>query len=268
MSLPRFFLTEQILAEETEPEFVLRLSPDDAHHAQVLRLSPGEHIAVIDAELDYFECAITRVDTRDIVVRIAQHECAHKPDFEVYLCQGLAKSDKVDMVFRHATELGVRGFIPWCSARSVVKLDDKKAQKRLERLSSIVKSAAMQSGQPAIPQVYPIVRGKELSRCLAEFDCVIICWEECGETKRLHDILAHAQRNHIGLLSEQTVTQRPLKVLMVIGPEGGLTSEEIDMLTSAHEQAHVITLGEGILRTETAGIVASALAIYELGGLQ
>lgn len=273
MSLPRFFLTEQVLAHETTGVFSLGLTPEDRHHAAVLRLMPGEHIAVIDADQDYFECEITAISRDDVQVRIATHVRSQMLAYEVYLCQALAKSDKLDMVFKHTTELGVRGFIPWQSERSVVKLDDKKAHKRIERFESIVKSAAMQSGQRAIPVIHPLIRGKEIKDALKDFDLIIVCWEESDQTRRLHDVIQNALGEAglgDGYLASADAHEptKTLRVCIVVGPEGGLTSSEISLLQSVSAQVEVISLGEGILRTETAGIVASALTIYELGGLQ
>ena len=73
MSLPRFFLENQVLAAETEAVFPLRLAPDDARHAKVLRLAPGEHVAVIDAASDYFECEIVDFSDALPLVSIARH---------------------------------------------------------------------------------------------------------------------------------------------------------------------------------------------------
>ena len=84
MSLPRFFLDEQVIAQEADSEFTLRLAQDDLKHFKVLRLQPGEHIAVIDAASDYFECQITSVGA-EVMVRIAQHESAPRKRPQVML---------------------------------------------------------------------------------------------------------------------------------------------------------------------------------------
>lgn len=133
MALPQFFLDHQIIAEETASSFPLRLSDEDFRHARVLRLKPGEHIAVIDAMLDYFECEIVAFDHDTLMVQITN---AFGKDIQrpaVVLVQGLAKGDKMDMIIRHATELGVAGFIPFVGSRSIVKLDQKKEKNRVHR---------------------------------------------------------------------------------------------------------------------------------------
>ena len=153
MSLPRFFLENQVLAAETEAVFPLRLATDDAKHAKVLRLAAGEHVAVIDAASDYFECEIVDFSDGLPLVSIARHEEAVEEGPRVMLLQGLAKGDKMETVIRHATEVGVAAFVPLACRRSVVKLDGKKAAAKTERWRAIAKSAAMQSGQARIPEV-------------------------------------------------------------------------------------------------------------------
>ena len=108
MSLPRFFLENQVLAAETEAVFPLRLEADDAKHARVLRLAAGEHIAVIDADQDYFECEIVDFADELPLVSIARHEDASEAGPQVILLQGLAKGDKMETVIRHATEPSIR----------------------------------------------------------------------------------------------------------------------------------------------------------------
>ena len=153
MSLPRFFVENQVLAAETEAVFPLRLASDDAKHAKVLRLAPGEHVAVIDADSDYFECEIVDFSDALPLVSIARHAEADEAGPQVILLQGLAKGDKMETVIRHATEVGVAAFVPLSCKRSVVKLDGKKAAAKTERWRAIAKSAAMQSGQARIPEV-------------------------------------------------------------------------------------------------------------------
>ena len=105
---------------------------NDSKHARALRLKPGEHIAVLDAAQDYFECCVESFDKQSLKVRIAQHlDAPNRPT--VVLAQGLAKGDKMDTIIRHATELGVSAFIPLECQRSIVKLDKKKVATRLQR---------------------------------------------------------------------------------------------------------------------------------------
>ena len=260
MSLPRFFLENQVLADEGAAAFPLRLSPDDAKHARALRLAPGEHVAVVDAARDYFECEVVSFDDAVPTTRIARRLDAGAPRGTVVLVQGLAKGDKMDTVIRHATELGVAAFVPLVCERSVVRLDAKKAAARTERWRAVAKSAAMQSGQPAVPEVAEPVRLADACSVAAGATAVLVCWEEAPGTARLDEALASA-------LGDALMPPEDARVAVVVGPEGGLTRAEVDALLACNPRASLVTLGPSILRTETAGIVAPALVLHELGRL-
>lgn len=260
MSLPRFFLDNQVLAAETEAVFPLRLAADDAKHARVLRLTAGEHIAVIDADSDYFECEIVDFTDGLPLVSIARHEEALDAGPQVILLQGLAKGDKMETVIRHATEVGVAAFVPVSCARSIVKLDGKKAAARAERWRAIAKSAAMQSGQPRVPEVAEPVSVAEAAAILGEATAVLVCWEEAPGTASLREAVQDA-------LAATRTPAEDARIAVIVGPEGGLTEEEVRCFLGCNARARLVTLGPSILRTETAGIVAPALVLYELGGM-
>lgn len=260
MSLPRFFLDEQVISEEVASEFELRLAADDVKHAKVLRLKPGEHIAVIDASLDYFECEIVDFSGTFPVVSITRHEGA-RPRPQVILLQGMAKGEKMDLVMRHATELGVSGIIPLACERSVLKLDDKKKGKRIERWQSIAKSAAMQSGQPMVATVGDVVTVKQAAQQLSSYDSVLIAWEEAPTTCALRSAL------DAGIAAHGEADINDMRIGVIVGPEGGISQNEVDILLACNPNARLVSLGSSILRTETAGIVAPALVLYELGCL-
>lgn len=260
MSLPHFYLDNQVLADETDEVFRLRLAEDDAKHARVLRLAPGEHLAVVDAAKDYFECEIASFDRDACFVRIAQKIESAPRLPEVTLVQGIAKGEKMDGIVRHATEIGVARFVPFACERSVVKLDAKKAASRTARWRTIAKSAAMQSGQPRVPEVSEPM-GLEGLRALArEATAVLVCWEEerCASVR---SALAEA-------VFARSVKPEDAQVLVVVGPEGGLTGTEVRALCGENPHSHSVSLGASILRTETAGLIAPALVLYELGGLR
>lgn len=258
MSLPRFFLEEQVLSDEIGEAFLLRLSDDDIKHVSVLRLKADEHIAVIDAHGDYFECAIVGYEGKLPIVSISAHADNDEARPYVVLAQGLAKADRFELVIRHATELGVSAFIPFASKRCVVKIAASKEQSKRERWQAILKSAAMQSGQRSIPSMLPIMDTSKLAVWAKDAKCILICWEEADFTQTLRDALSN---------TDPVSFTEDAPLLIVIGPEGGLEREEIDALLALNESSHVISLGSSILRTETAGIVAPALALYELGQL-
>ncbi len=256
MSLPHFFLKDQVLSAETNSVFELRLAPDDAKHAKVLRLQPGEHVAVVDAASDYFECEVATFEGGVLSVSIAQHLDAPERA-QVVLVQGLAKGDKMDTIVRHATEVGIAGFVPMICSRSVVKLDAKKAKARGERWEAIAKSAAMQSGRASMPEVSEPITVMQAAQAVAGATAVLVCWEEAPLGANFAQAINHA-------LHKSATPAKDARIAIVIGPEGGLAAEEVQAFMDVCENAYAVSLGPSILRTETAGIVAPALALYEL----
>ena len=252
MSLHHFFLDKQIIADESDQVFTLALSSDDFKHAQVLRLKPGEHISVVDGDADYFELEIIEVTSNAIDVSIAKHSekssSLHIPQF--VLAQGLAKGDKMDRLIKQCIEVGAQSIIPIAMNRSIVQLDAKKAAKRSERWNSIAREAAMQSGARQLPQVTPVVSWTEFCKDLTASDMVLVCWEEADQNESMlaliHDKFQELMSSH--------------RCIVVIGPEGGIAPAEIEQLHNSPAQIHEISLGATILRTETAGIVALAIA--------
>ena len=138
-----------------------------------------------------------------------------------------------------------------------MKLDAKKAKSKLARWQAIAHSAAMQSGRMVEPRVHEPHTVKQAVQLLREFDCVLVCWEECPSTKTIAAALEQAFGN--------ASVDKP-RIAVVVGPEGGLSADEVEALT-ASENAWPVTLGPSILRTETAGIVAPALVLYACGGM-
>ena len=258
MSLPHYFLETQVLSRETGENFELLLSKEDAKHARVARLSAGEHLAVIDAEQDYFHCQVVDFSGNLPIVRIAQKIESQQEQPAITLVQGLAKGEKMELVIRHGTELGVCSFIPLKCERSIMKLDPKKAGERIKRWNAIAKSAAMQSGQHFIATVQDQHSIGQLSARASEFDAIFVCWEEADQVYSLKRALTH--------LREVTPERFPApRIALVVGPEGGLSEREVQALLDSHPRAQLVSLGSSILRTETAGIVAPALVLYELG---
>lgn len=257
MALQHFYLTKQVLTQMQEELFLLDLTSEDLKHARVLRLNAGEHIAVIDSQSNYFECEVYSFTDEGLVVRIAE-KLSLRPSPQITLIQGLAKGDKMDEIIRHATEVGVGKFIPLICERAVVRLDESRARKKLQRWCAIAKSAAMQAGVPRIPEVTKPLRLTEALHTCADYDLMLVFWEEAPLSARLRTALATFFEERIGYDCAS------LRIAVFVGPEGGLSVAEVDAMCAAHPQCHVLSLGSTILRTETAGVLAPALVRYEL----
>lgn len=231
----------------------LPLSAADAHHARdVLRLEPGEEIVLAHAGA-VWRVRLTEVGETLCGVRTGQITSAALP--RVTLAQGVPKGDKLDTIVRQVTELGVARIVPFAAERSIVKLDAGKAAARAGRWRRIAEEAAKQSQRSGVPEVLAPVASAELAGVL-EGSAIIVCWEEATDGPGIAEALV--------ALGVRDAAEAP-DVAIVIGPEGGLTSAEVDALLDAGAVA--VSLGKTVLRTETAGVVAPALLLYELGGL-
>ena len=167
----------------------------------------------------------------------------------VSLAMGLGKGGKADLVVEKAVELGVERVTPVITARGVSRPGEEAGARITERLSRVAAAAAAQSHRFEIPVVDSPIPIEELARRLTAFDASVVLWEE-------------ATGSGSGMAQALAAVPARARVCVVVGPEGGLEAEEVGMLTAAG--ARIATLGPTILRTETAGIVAVALASFVL----
>lgn len=235
---------------------MLEIDPQDRSHVKALRLQVGEHLAVVDASQDYFEVKIERIEGDDIWVSITEHLDAPPVTTPVMLVQGFAKGEKMDAVLRQATEIGIAGFAPTIMQRSIVRLDPKKAAKRRERFLAIARSAALQAGRIQAPTVAPIQALDEVVATWTPEDAVLLFWEEASRDQTLRSLF-----DSLAKTGELSAIAR---FWIVIGPEGGISPEEVDLIMNSNAHVFTLSLGPTILRTETAGVVACALTMNEL----
>ena len=162
--------------------------------------------------------------------------------------QGLPKSDKMEFIIQKAVELGVTEVIPVSTRRTVVKLDAKKEEKKLERWQAISESAAKQSRRGIIPKITSVMNFSEALKYAATLDINIIPYEnfkDMAETKRvLNKIVPN------------------IKTGIFIGPEGGFEESEIEL--AIQQGVNPISLGRRILRTETAGMAILSVLMFQL----
>ena len=221
------------------------LTQEESKHAQkVLRLSAGDEVCVLDGVGGRFAAEIEGTRDGRTVVRIGARLPDNEPGVRVTLWQGLPKADKLDWVAQKTCEMGLSALNPVAMARSVVRLDAKDAVKRRERLERIVREAAKQCRRAAAPRVGEACGWKAALTDMARHELLLTPWE--GATSlRMADV--HAQAPHARDIG------------IVIGPEGGISPEEIADLEAVG--AKTVTLGPRILRTETAAIAAATLAM-------
>lgn len=257
MSLHRFFAAGDIPNCAPGEPFELPLSEQDAHHAvRVLRIAPGEHVVMVAPDRTACECAVIAVDEhpRPLLSATVVGVLPAAHEVRVTLVQGLPKAAKLDLVIEKAVEVGVEAIWPIEFARSVTRLEKNKVSRKGERLRRVAEAAAKQSGRAYVPFVADPASARGLVERLADFDLVLVCWEEAGPSAP-----------GIGQALRDAALPDDPTIAVVVGPEGGLTPPEVESLQRAG--AVTVTLGENALRTETAGILSVALCVYECGGL-
>lgn len=223
----------------------------DALHylARVLRLEVGDELEVFDGSGAAWSGRIAALDESAARIELGERrEAAAAP--RITLAQGLAKGDKLDLVVQKATELGAARFVPLALDRCVVKLDAGKGAERSRRWRRIAEEAARQCGRTDVPAVEePATLDAFLEGARSRGEAVAVLWEE-ERGERLGTWLA-------GRLGEP--------VALIIGPEGGLSAAEVDRVRAAGGAS--VGLGPRILRTETAGLAALAVAMHLAGEL-
>lgn len=219
---------------------------------RVLRLAPGARVDLFDGRGTEVAASIVTIDARAVTFELGpRRQVTHRATSPVTLLQGLPRAERMDLVVQKATELGAARVVPVRVARSAAG-----QQGRPDRWDKIAQEAARQSGRADWPDIAAVTELEAALAGLAAGGLRIVPWEEAPEARPLAAILAEATAP--GVASPATVT-------LLVGPEGGLTREEIDLATGAGFQ--IATMGPRILRTETAAIVALALAQAALGAL-
>ena len=226
------------------------LLPDAAayHVARVLRLRAGAPLVLVDGSSGDFRAEIVAVDGDRVRARVGERSAGlRESPLAITLVQAVSRGERMDWTLQKATELGVKRIQPVLSARSVVRLDDQQAAKKLRHWQAIVAGACDQCGRSVLPEVRAPL---DLARFLAE-------------STREGQRLVLSPNGPASLAGLATTAAR---VELLIGPEGGLDDAEID--AAARAGFAPVRLGPRVLRTETAGIVALTVLQALWGDLQ
>ena len=234
--MPKFFVTR----EDIQGNYII-IHKDVHHILHVLRKSKGDTLEVCDGKNTDYVCEILEISRgEDQIICKVLSKVTSKSEADVKVClyQGLPKADKMELILQKGTEIGAYEFIPFESERTVVHLDSKKSNAKLERWNKIAESAAKQSGRGNIPRVRNVLDFKgAVADAAKNCDLVLVCYDE-----EVYGDL-NGMTLSIFLLILLTL---PAEVKQIL--EGG---------------GHAVTLGPRILRTETAGMIATALILYE-----
>lgn len=238
-SLPVFHV-EQLPAEGAE---TVLAGPEGRHAATVRRLRAGERLKLTDGRGELALCEVLGASNDRLQLRVLQRAIAPAPALRVTLAQALVKGHRGELSVELATEAGVDAILPWRAARCVARWEGPRGAKALAGWRQTAREAAKQARRSWFPEVADPVSTTVLSqRCTAAAGCLVL---HEGATDPLPTVPLPASG----------------ELLLIVGPEGGITEAEIAMLTSAGGRP--VRLGSEVLRSSSAGVVALG-AIYAL----
>lgn len=249
--MPKFFVkSNQIKNNKIEI-----INEDVNHIANVLRCKIADKLIIcnIDDGKNY-ETEIVQINKDSVCSRIIKSiKSESESNIHINILQGLPKADKMELIIQKSTELGVKEFTPVNMDRCVVKINNKDEQKKIDRWQKIAEVASKQSGRDIIPKVNSIIKLKDIEKILADYDLLLVAYEKEEKNTLKQELLN---------LKEKMKEKSNLNIAILIGPEGGISENEIDYLKQVGTK--IITLGKRILRTETVALAMTSIILYEL----
>lgn len=209
------------------------------HAATVRRIRPGEHLVLSDGAGVLARCVVETATKKGLTARITDIQHAARTGPPVTVVQAIPKSERSELAIELATEAGADEFIAWQASRCVARWDSDRGEKGLRRWRAVARSAARQSRRAFIPDVHGPMPTTALAMYVAE---------RVGSGAV---VLVLSESSHRAL-ADSAVAQAP-SIVLVVGPEGGISDLEIAELTAAG--AHAVRLGPTVLRTSTAAAV-------------
>lgn len=256
MSAPVFLAEAGTLGSLAPGDAYLLDGLEGRHAGVVQRRGVGERIDVVDGAGLRLACRVTAVHASDVSLEVVSVLREAGDGVSVVLVQALAKGDRDELAIEAATEAGVDGVLPWQAERSVVVWRGDRAAKSRARWVATVRAATKQARRATLPGVGEVVDAKGLAartaQVVAAGGTVVVLHEEA--TQPIAQVVLPAP--DAGASAER-------EVLVVVGPEGGISERECTLLTDAG--ATLARLGPHVLRTSTAGPIAVALLSERLG---
>lgn len=248
--LPQIFIEPEKIKGE-----IIRLPEDDFHHLyHVLRLRPGEQFHLLDGLGGQWLAKMEKGPDNQVRI-IKKENPPATPGLTISLAQSLPKGKKIEEVIDRNVELGVDRIIPIFSQRSIPLINSQKIAKKTQRWNKIAKEAAGRCRRLTLPKVEELLQWSQFLKILSDFSAVIVLWEE-EQDNSLRQVLKDIKK-----MMKKPGSAKPYSLLLIVGPEGGLTKEEAEQLKD--KGALTASLGRNLLRTETAGQTAVAMLSYE-----
>lgn len=240
--MQRYFIKNNQMTDK-----MISITGKDVHHMKdVLRYTEGTQVTCVDEQGNTFLCEILSIQKEEIILSIVSVLPTNTIPYSITLGQALIKRERFELVLEKATELGVTTLIPTVFQRGIIKITDEKENRKIDRYALIMKEASEQSERAFVPSISPIQKLTQID--YDSFDHVLVCYErENHQSKSLKEALSMIQPN--------------TKILILIGPEGGITDQEVTFLES--KNACMVGLGKHILRSETAAMFVLSCIRYE-----
>lgn len=241
--MQRYFVEPHLFSEHD-----VTITGDDVHHiVNVMRSQPGDEIIVCDGRGRVVRARLSAIGGKQVQAEIIEllHDLSELP-IRVTIGQGLPKGEKMEWILQKGTELGGFAFFPFSSERTIVKLDAKKEEKKLDRWRKIVKEAAEQSHRGVLPKIFSPLPFKQVVADAKQYTRSVIAYEKEQSTS-LHQVLEELSPGD--------------SLLVLIGPEGGFSGDEVSFAQGAGILP--VTLGPRILRAETASQYVLSAASYQ-----
>ena len=227
-------IAEKENIDENNGKILIKDKSDCNHIQNVYRLNIDDELRIIDGEYEYFT-KIIAISKKEVVVKILEKkEDSYSLNVNIDVAMGILKNDKMNLAIQKLTEIGVNKIIPLKTERVVVKINEKK-----EKWDVVVREALKQCRGIKFTEITPVKKLAEID--YSKYDKIIFAYENSDESKSLSEIIEKEDKN----------------ILYIIGPEGGITQEEVDFLKN--NKAIEISLGKRILRAETAAIVVCGI---------
>lgn len=244
--MPRFFMPQALPGSAA-----LTLTGENAAHAKVLRLKPGEHVVVCDGRGTDFFCVVQGAAAGEVLLDVEREELSKaEPPVLCSVYMAFSKAEKLEHVIQKATELGAYEIVAFPSSRCVARPDEKAVAKKLERWQKIAASAAEQSGRGRIPQVRALSSFRAAVDEAAGCDLALFPYEN-EKTRALGIFLSGGAYRTISIMT---------------GPEGGFSEEEVAL--AGQKNMKICSLGPRILRCETAPLCALTAVLFACGALE
>jgi 16S rRNA (uracil1498-N3)-methyltransferase len=227
--------------DHVEGETVSLTDTEQLHHLKdVLRLKVNDEVNVSDGAGNDYTGVITGIAKRQAEIKVKRVKTINKKSIKLTVACAIPKGSRMDEVIDHLTQLGVERIIPMRTERVVVKLDETRAGSRMERWRKIARSAAQQSQRSKIPIIGSVTRFEDVILSSQDYDLKLIP-NLTGERKLIKDVLAES---------------RPKNIIVMIGPEGDFTPEEVAL--ALNNGFIAVSLGDTVLRVATAAIVVAS----------